>query len=203
MEKLAFEKGGDPSIKRDLVNGYIKNGDAKGNLYGASLEVKQPAQRTATARLLNTGKNGCEVILLTSKIVGIWCRPIYRSVKRHDTGRRGRMGSERVCGRGDWLAPRFDVQPRRPGLFPDHGNFVRSGARFRRARQFVGAQGRHCERRVCPEDFSRKKSGRPVVPPKITSFEKRQQITVGVNWGVTLACHDRRISPSKAPALYH
>jgi serine/threonine protein kinase len=37
LDKLAAEKGGDPSIKRDLVTGYIKNGDAKGNLYGASL----------------------------------------------------------------------------------------------------------------------------------------------------------------------
>jgi tetratricopeptide (TPR) repeat protein len=37
LDKLALEKGSDPSIRRDLVNGYIKNGDAKGNLYGASL----------------------------------------------------------------------------------------------------------------------------------------------------------------------
>jgi serine/threonine protein kinase len=37
LDKLALEKGGDPSIKRDLVNGYTKNGDVKGNLYGASL----------------------------------------------------------------------------------------------------------------------------------------------------------------------
>jgi tetratricopeptide (TPR) repeat protein len=37
LDKLAQEKGGDPSIRRDLVNGYIKNGDVKGNLYGASL----------------------------------------------------------------------------------------------------------------------------------------------------------------------
>jgi tetratricopeptide (TPR) repeat protein len=37
LDKLAIEKGNDPSIKRDLVNGYIKNGDVKGNLYGASL----------------------------------------------------------------------------------------------------------------------------------------------------------------------
>ncbi len=37
LDKLAAEKGGDPSIKRELVTGYIKNGDAKGNLYGASL----------------------------------------------------------------------------------------------------------------------------------------------------------------------
>ena len=37
LDKLAAEKGGDRSIKRELVNGYSKNGDAKGNLYGASL----------------------------------------------------------------------------------------------------------------------------------------------------------------------
>jgi serine/threonine protein kinase len=37
LDRLALEKGGDPSIKRDLVIGYIKNGDVKGNLYGASL----------------------------------------------------------------------------------------------------------------------------------------------------------------------
>jgi non-specific serine/threonine protein kinase/serine/threonine-protein kinase len=37
LDQLATEKGGDPSIKRDLVNGYLKNGDVKGNLYGASL----------------------------------------------------------------------------------------------------------------------------------------------------------------------
>jgi eukaryotic-like serine/threonine-protein kinase len=37
LDRLALEKGGDPSIKRDLVNGYIKNGDVKGNLYRASL----------------------------------------------------------------------------------------------------------------------------------------------------------------------
>ena len=37
LDKLAQDKGGDPSIRRDLVNGYIKNGDVKGNLYGASL----------------------------------------------------------------------------------------------------------------------------------------------------------------------
>ena len=37
LDGLAAEKGGDPSIKRDLVNGYMKNGDVKGNLYGASL----------------------------------------------------------------------------------------------------------------------------------------------------------------------
>jgi eukaryotic-like serine/threonine-protein kinase len=37
LDRLALEKGGDPSIKRDLVNGYIKSGDVKGNLYGASL----------------------------------------------------------------------------------------------------------------------------------------------------------------------
>ena len=37
LDKLALEKGGDPSIKRDVVRGYIKNGDVKGNLYGASL----------------------------------------------------------------------------------------------------------------------------------------------------------------------
>ena len=32
LDRLAAEKGGDPSIKRDLVNGYLKNGDVKGNL---------------------------------------------------------------------------------------------------------------------------------------------------------------------------
>jgi serine/threonine protein kinase len=37
LDKLALEKGADPFIKRDLVNGYLKNGDVKGNLYGASL----------------------------------------------------------------------------------------------------------------------------------------------------------------------
>jgi serine/threonine protein kinase len=37
LDKLALEKGRDPSIKRDLVNGYLKNGDAQGYLYGASL----------------------------------------------------------------------------------------------------------------------------------------------------------------------
>jgi serine/threonine protein kinase len=37
LDKLALEKGGDPSIKRDLVRGYLTNGDVKGNLYGASL----------------------------------------------------------------------------------------------------------------------------------------------------------------------
>ncbi len=37
LDRLALEKGGDPSIKRDLVVGYIKNGDAKGDPYGASL----------------------------------------------------------------------------------------------------------------------------------------------------------------------
>lgn len=37
LDKLAREKDGDPSIRRDLVNGYIKNGDVKGNPYGASL----------------------------------------------------------------------------------------------------------------------------------------------------------------------
>jgi non-specific serine/threonine protein kinase/serine/threonine-protein kinase len=37
LDKLAAEKGLTPSIKRDLVNGYLKNGEVKGNLYGASL----------------------------------------------------------------------------------------------------------------------------------------------------------------------
>jgi non-specific serine/threonine protein kinase/serine/threonine-protein kinase len=37
LDKLASEKSGDPSIKRDLVKGYLANGDVKGNLYGASL----------------------------------------------------------------------------------------------------------------------------------------------------------------------
>jgi len=46
LDKLALEKGGDPSIKRDLVNGYIKNGDAKGNLYGASLGETEGAEES-------------------------------------------------------------------------------------------------------------------------------------------------------------
>jgi eukaryotic-like serine/threonine-protein kinase len=37
LDELAIDKGLNPSIRRDLVNGYLKNGDVKGNLYGASL----------------------------------------------------------------------------------------------------------------------------------------------------------------------
>jgi tetratricopeptide (TPR) repeat protein len=64
LDKLALEKGGDPSIKRDLVNGYIKNGDAKGNLYGASLgetagaeDSYRKALRYAEELVQNNGSN--------------------------------------------------------------------------------------------------------------------------------------------------
>jgi tetratricopeptide (TPR) repeat protein len=46
LDQLAKEKGGDPSIKRDLVNGYLKMGDVKGNLYGASLDETAGAEES-------------------------------------------------------------------------------------------------------------------------------------------------------------
>src|SRR5206468_11211603 len=36
LDSLAREKSG-AAVQRDLVNGYIKNGDVQGNLYGANL----------------------------------------------------------------------------------------------------------------------------------------------------------------------
>ena len=52
LDKLALEKGGDASIKRDLVNGYIKNGEAKGDLYGASLGETAGAEESYRKALM-------------------------------------------------------------------------------------------------------------------------------------------------------
>ncbi len=46
LDSLAREKGGDPGIQRDLVQGYIRNGDVKGNLYGASLGETEGAEES-------------------------------------------------------------------------------------------------------------------------------------------------------------
>jgi non-specific serine/threonine protein kinase/serine/threonine-protein kinase len=50
LNRLARERR-DPAILRDLVNGYIKNGDVQGNLYGASLGETTAAEASYRSAL--------------------------------------------------------------------------------------------------------------------------------------------------------
>ena len=51
LDAMAHEAGGDTTIRRDLIEGYIKMGDVQGNLYGSNLGESSGAQQSYSKAL--------------------------------------------------------------------------------------------------------------------------------------------------------